>query len=128
DGRHVRRDLEPALDLADVLRERVEARAVRHADLAAQVAELARDRIEDALVALAARDTLLVAAAAAEHALEDDLRVQLHRQRRRRRRPRDRVRVDAAIAFAAVARARARILARHLDRRQQRFAAVLLRD
>ena len=94
----------------------------------AQAGDLAVDRVEDALVALAARDALLGRAAAAEHALEHDLRVQLHRQRRRRRRPGDRVRVHAAVALAAVARARAGILDRHLHRRQQRLAADLLRD
>src|SRR6185503_6866834 len=99
-----------------------------NADLGAQARDLAVDRVEDALVALAARDALLGRASAAEHALEHDLRVQLHRQRRRRRSPRDRVRVDAAVALAAVARARARVLDGHLDGRQQRLAADLLRD
>ena len=76
--------------------------------------------------------------AAAEQPLEDDLRVQLHRQRagsqlglagrRRQVDPRDRVRVRAAVAFAAVARARVRILHGELQRRQQRLLADLRGD
>ena len=67
---------------------------------------------------------LLGGAAAAEHALEYDLRIQFHRQRRGRRCPRDRVGVDAAVAFAAVARTRTRVFHRNFHRRQQRFLPV----
>ena len=86
------------------------------------------ERVEDAPVVLPARGSLLGRAAVAEHALEHDLRVQLHRQRGRRRRPRDAVRVGAAVAFAAVARVRAGIFDGELHRREQVLLSDLLRD
>ena len=102
--------------------------AVGRADVAAQAVERAAQRVEDALVALAARGALFGGAAVAEHALEHHLRIELHRQRRRGRRPRDGVRVGAAVALAAVARVGARILHRQLHRRHQVLAPDLLRD
>ena len=89
---------------------------------------LADERVEDAPVVLPPCGALLGRAAVAEHALEHDLRVQLHRQRGRRRRPRDAVRVGAAVAFAAVARIRAGIFDRELHRREQVVLSDLLRD
>jgi len=68
------------------------------ADLAAQVRQTAVERIEDAVVALAPRRTLLDGTAVAEHPLEDHLRVQLHWQRLRRGRPRDRVGVACSFS------------------------------
>ncbi len=66
--------------------------------------------------------------AVAEQALEDDLRVELHRQRLRGADPRDGVRVRAAVTLAAVARCRARIFDVQLHRRQQVVLPDLLRD
>ena len=82
DGRGLHRNLQPPLDLADVLGVVVEPGAVGRADVAAQPREAAGQRVEDALVALAPRRPLLDRAAVAEHPLEHHLRVQLHRQRR----------------------------------------------
>ncbi len=117
-------DLQATLDLAHVVGEGIQARTVRHTDLVAHALDLVVDRIEDALVALAAQHALLGGAAAAEHALEYDLRVQFHRQRRGRRGPGDRVGIDAAVTFAAVARTRTRVFHRDFHRRQQRFLPV----
>ena len=90
-------------------------------------AELARHRIEDAGVLLAALEPLLGAGAVAEQALEHDARIDLRRQRQRGRRPRNRVGVGAAVAPVAVAEV-AGVLDAELDRREDRVLAVLLRD
>ena len=90
-------------------------------------AQLARHRVEDAGVLLAALEPLLGARAVAEQALEHDARVHLRRQRQRGRGPRDRVGVGAAVAPVAVAEVPG-VLDAELNRRQDRVLAVLLRD
>ena len=67
-------------------------------------------------------------AVAAEHALEHDARVQLHRQRLRRRAPRDRVHVGAEEVGGAGAEDVRAVLDRELHRRERRALADLLRD
>ena len=106
----------------------VEAQAIGRIEPDFEPRQASDERVEDAPVVLPARGALLGRAAVAEHALEHDLRVQLHRQRGRRRRPRDAVRVGAAVAFAAVARVRAGIFDGELHRREQVVLSDLLRD
>ena len=71
---------------------------------------------------------LLGGVAAAEHPLEQDARVDLHRQRRRRRLPAQRVGVRAAVAGRARAEQRGEVLGGHLERRERRVLADLLGD
>ena len=128
DGRGLHGDLQPPLDLADVLGVVVEPRAVGGARFAAQPRETAGQRVQNAAVALSALGALLRRAAVSEHALEDHLRIQLHRQRIGRRGPGDGVGVGATITLAAVARIRAGVLDRELHGRHQVILADLLRD
>ena len=97
-------------------------------DLVLELLQAARDRIENAPLLRAPNGSELRCPAVAEHALEHDLRIDLHRQRTRRRLPGNRIRVDAAVALTAVARVRARVLDGQLQRRQQRLLADPLRD
>ena len=90
--------------------------------------QAAGERIQNAAVAQAALVAQLRRAAVAEHALEDYLRVQLHRQRIGGRGPGDGVGIGAAIAFAAVAGIGAGIFHRALHRRHQVLLTDLLRD
>ena len=64
---------------------------------------LLRHRIENAAILADARQALFTRRAVAEHQLEDDARVVLHRQRRGRRAPGDRVVVGAAEPVGTVA-------------------------
>ena len=67
-------------------------------------------------------------AVAAEHALEHDARVDLHRQRLRRPTPSDRAHVRAEEVAGAAAEVARVILGRELHRRERRIPADLLRD
>ncbi len=75
--------LNPPLDLADVVEIVADPRAVARAEpVLADALRLLRDRVENAAVFLLARQPLGRAAAIAEQALEDDARIDFHRQRR----------------------------------------------
>ena len=129
DRRGLHGDLQPALDLADVLGVVVEPRAIgrrrtslrRRERLPVSESRMLPSRLRRA-------GALLGRAAVSEHALEHHLRIQLHRQRLGRRGPGDRVGVGAAVTLAAVAGIRARILDRELHGRHQVIPADLLRD
>jgi len=121
-------DVQPALNLAYVVRVVVDARAIGRARFGAQTSEAAGQRVQNAAVPLPSFGALLYRAAVSEHPFEDHLRIQFHRQRVGRCGPGDGVGVRAAVAFAAVARIRARILDRQLHGRHQVFPADLLRD
>ena len=125
--RVVHRDLDAALELADVVDVGVDARLVAGAEIGLERAELTDDRVEDAGVALPVAPPLLGAGAVAEQPLEHHARVDLRRQRLRRRRPRDRVGVGAAVAPVAVAEV-AGVLDAELQRRQDRVLPVLAGD
>ena len=90
---------------------------------------LSRDGVEDAGVLLQPRAPLLRrGAVAAEHPLEHDARVDLHRQRLRRRAPADRAHVRAEEIAGAAAEVARVILGRKLHRRERRALPDLLRD
>ena len=120
-------NLDPALELADVVHVCVEARPVPGAELLLERAELADDRVEDARVPPPVAHALLEARAVAEQPLEHDARVGLRRQRFGGRRPRNRVGVGAAVSPVAVAVV-ARVLDAELERRQDGVLAVPGRD
>ena len=123
----LRRDLQPALHLADRLEVIVQARTVARRQPRPQAGDLRRHRVENAVAGGAARVPLVRRAAVAVEALEHELRVDLVRQRLVRRRPRHRVRVGAAVSPAADAGVGAGVLDGQLDRRQQRVLPVLAR-
>src|SRR6185503_9940748 len=107
------RELDAALDLADLVGVLVDRSHVTGPELLAERPELLDQRIKDALALLHSLRANFRSRSAAEQALEDDLRIQLHRERTgprhrfvlrcRELHPRDRVRVRAAVTFAAVA-------------------------
>src|SRR5690606_5157566 len=101
--------LDAPLDLAQGVEVVADLAAVGRAERAREAREIRRHGIENAAVLSRAREALLVRAAVAEQALEDEPRVVLGRQRARRRTPRQRVQVNAAIAVLAHAREEAQI-------------------
>src|SRR5690606_10917616 len=94
---------------------------------ALQAADVGQHGVENAAVFALACGARFGRTAVAEQALEDDLRITLHRQRRGRRRPRDRIRVDAAVADAADAE-RAYVFDAELERGQGARLTDLVRE
>src|SRR4029453_2185252 len=86
------------------------------------------DGVENARVLALPRDALLRALSSAEHALEEDAGIQLHRQRGRLRRPRNGVEVRAAVAHLARADRAAEVLGRELERRERGLLSDLPRE
>src|SRR5690606_1663264 len=103
----------------------IEAAAIARWQRPLQRRRFADDRVEQAERLVAAQPAFLIGIAVAEQALEDDLRIVLHRQRRVRPLPGDGVAVRAAQAVAAV---HARLLDHQLERGERRLLAYLLRD
>src|SRR5207248_2817840 len=81
------RDVEPALDFADVIGVLIETGAISRAEILLEARQAFCNRIENAAVLLTARGAFGRTAAVSEKLLEDDLRIQFHRQRLCRRRP-----------------------------------------
>ena len=100
--------LDAALGAAHVLEVLVEARAIRWPDRAGQIRQVRGDDVEHAPVGPQAGQPLVLGALPPEHPLEDDARVDLHRQRLGRRLPAERVHVGAAVARHARAEERRR--------------------
>ena len=97
------RDPDAALELADVVDVRIDARFVAGAEVALERGELTDDGVEDARVPSPVASSFRRARSVAEQALEHEAWVHLGRQRLRRRRPGDAVGVRAAVAPVAVA-------------------------
>ena len=94
--------LEAELDLADVLQVVVHAATIGGGQPSLQLPRLAGHHVQDAAAVAQPRGALLRRAEpAAEHALEHEPRVELHRQRLRRRPPGDGVEIGAAEADLA---------------------------
>ena len=90
-------------------------RAIARSDSGLHVLEILGDEIEKASVRAHARDPFFLTGATAEQLLEDDPRVDLHRERRRLRLPAQGVHVRAAEAGRAVANQAAEVLGRQFE-------------
>src|SRR5690606_13940557 len=110
--RRFARQLQAALDLADVFEIALETGAVRRSQPALQRGRVVDDGIEQALLQVHARGALFGRAAVAEQALEYDLWVLLHRQRR----------------LGRAVRNGAAVVERQLQRRHRRVLPDVLRD
>src|SRR4029077_18280766 len=97
------RNLDPPLELTNVLEIGVEPAPIAGAEIALEQTKLTRDRIENAGILLATRNPLLRTRAVAEQALEGHTRIDFCRERLGRRRPGDGVRVRAAVTPVAIA-------------------------
>ena len=121
-------DPQAPLHVAHALDVLVDPVAISRTNLAPQPDEGVEHGVEDAVVLREARAARggAGARAFAEHPLEDQTRVVLHRQRRRRVAPRDGVGIDATVAAAALTRV-ADVLDGELERRELRLPAELPR-
>ena len=118
--------LDAALDLAHGLEILADPGAIGRAEPVLQAGDLLGDRVEEAGALPQAGAAVRGVAALAEQPLEDDPRMGLGRQRRRRRGPREVVLINAGVAVIALADGREQVH-RHLERRQLRLLADLLR-
>ena len=117
-----------AFDLAHVVQIFAEARLVAGAKPLLQSRRRLRHRIEDAASRTHPLEPLPRRAGAAEHALEHDARIDLHRQRRGRPLPRDGVHVGAAVADVAGADKAGEVLGGDFERGERRILPDRLRD
>src|SRR5215467_14162093 len=95
--RSLHRDSDSALDLANVLQIRIQARLVDRTERLLKMRDLLRDGIQDAGVLLAAEFSFLRVGSVAEQALESHARIHFRGQRLDGRRPRDWIRIRATI-------------------------------
>src|ERR1019366_6111200 len=123
----VHRDLDAALDLANVLEVGIEPGLIARAQVLLEERNLLRDGIENTGVLLAPREALLRTRAVAEQALEGHARIHFGGKRLRGRGPGDRVRVGATVAPVAVAEITG-VLDAELKGGQDRVLAVLVGD
>src|SRR6516162_266028 len=121
------RNLDPPLELTDVLQIGVEAAPVAGAEILLERRDLVGYRIEDAGVLFAPRQPLLRTRSIAEQALESDTRIDFGRERLVGRTPGYGVGICAAIAPIAISKI-ADVLHPELNGRQDRVPAVLVRD
>src|SRR6185295_9934256 len=94
-------NVEPALDLPNILEIMIEAVTVDRRQVCLKSVDLALDRIEYAAPQNSSALAFRRRASRAEHAIENDARADLHRQGRVTIRPRDTVHVSAGITPAA---------------------------
>ena len=121
--------LDAPLDFADVLHVLAELGAIPRPEAALEIGHALSHRVEDARVLREARlPRGGRRAVAAEHPLEDDARVDLHRERLRRRPPRDGAHVRAEVIARAAAEVARVILGGELHRRERRVLSDLRRD
>src|SRR4029434_5461328 len=101
----------------------VEPRTIPSSDAARQLREIFGHHVEYAAIRAQSREPLRLSALPAEHSLEYDARIDLHRERLGRRLPTERVHVGAAVAAHARAEQGAEVLGRNLQRPEHPVAS-----
>src|SRR5262249_52497601 len=119
-------NLDPAFDLANRVQVFGHTVAIVGPKISLEAMYLIVDLVEDAALLLDASEPLFRCRTVAEHAVENNSRIDLHRHRRGRRSPRNRVHIRAAETHVAGTDKAAVILDREFERRQQRLLPDLL--